>query len=624
MNQTVRASEVLVERWRYRWFGRLLVQDGQRELTLPMTGTVAQWLHPGERLVLSWFGDPADTPGFDDYALARPLEDTLLPIWPLWEYQVTYERRSPLTGATLATYRVGFREASRESDFLAIVELEQSHYASEHEFVARWTCPDDELTLDANTRPLCPRCHRPMRFTDLLGSTRASRFLVAELLDRQPYEPAIVGYVRVDAPLPVMHRRLPDGSIVRHIRRLVFPVEWFEPTYWPERHYRALRLTGSLSQASDLWIEAEERALAECDTQAARVARVVVHPDFRGEGLGHTLVDAALRWIAERRIPEMRRPKVIVETVAMMARYNPFFERAGFRYLWDTASGRPVLFRGLVAEADRAIESFLRTDPVAVTHGGKLYRPSLSPAEPLSEPIRFLHVRKSYRRSLDLERLEPQLREVLRSFGVERRLVETNVLRHLDLAIHPQELLVVIGASGAGKTTLLRLLWGAATGARGVRYRPTTGRIVVPTNVQVAAFLPGELEPPWGREPLLQRLVTVTGDAVAAMEYLNAVGLSDAVLWRAAPQQLSTGQRERARLALLLAERPNLLLIDEFAAHLDPALAARVARKLAALIRQLAITAVVATHRPEVVAALEPDRLLVVGYGGIVILNERR
>jgi hypothetical protein len=41
----------------------------------------------------------------------------------------------------------------------------------------------------------------------------------------------------------------------------------------------------------------------------------------------------------------MRRPKVLVETVAMMARYNPFFERADFRYLWDTASGRPVLFR---------------------------------------------------------------------------------------------------------------------------------------------------------------------------------------------------------------------------------------------------------------------------------------
>ncbi|GBD19025.1 Methionine import ATP-binding protein MetN [bacterium HR27] len=102
------------------------------------------------------------------------------------------------------------------------------------------------------------------------------------------------------------------------------------------------------------------------------------------------------------------------------------------------------------------------------------------------------------------------------------------------------------------------------------------------------------------------------------MELLNTVGLSDAVLWRASPHELSTGQRERARLALLLAERPNLVLLDEFAAHLDPALASRVARKIAMLLRRLHITALIATHRPEVVRALEPDRILVVGYGGIV------
>jgi len=102
------------------------------------------------------------------------------------------------------------------------------------------------------------------------------------------------------------------------------------------------------------------------------------------------------------------------------------------------------------------------------------------------------------------------------------------------------------------------------------------------------------------------------------MELLNAVGLSDAVLWRTRPHELSTGQRERARLALLLAESPNLVLLDEFAAHLDPALAGRVARKVGTLLRRLAITAVIDTHRPEVVSALQPDRLLVVGYGGVV------
>ncbi len=620
MEQTAiaRVLEPQVERWRYRWFGRLLVAVGPRQLALPMTGTVAQWFLPGEALVLRNAREASDPPGFDDYALWRETDEGSVAVWPLWSLELSLERRSPLSGALLATYRLRVREAARESDFLAIVELEQSHYASGHEYVARWTCPEDDFTLDANTRPLCPHCHRPMRFSDLLGSSRASRFLVAELIDREPYEPAIVGYVRIDPPLPIMHRRLPDGSLVRHVRRQVFPTDWLEPTYWPERYFRALREQFPELDADTLWNEAEQRALAECDTRAARVARVVVHPDYRGEGLGHTLVDAALRWVGERRIPEMRRAKALVETVAMMARYNPFFERAGFRYLWDTASGRPVLFRGLVPEATELIERFLATDPVARLHAGRLYRPTLQPPTPMAGPIRFRHVRKAYRRVLDLDRLPPELRSVLRAFGVERRVVEHVVLRRLDLDIAPGEVIVLIGASGAGKTTLLRLIWGAAADKRGSRYRPDSGAIEIPGNTQPAALLPGEIEPAWSREPLLQRIVDTVGDPIAAMELLNAVGLSDAVLWRATARELSTGQRERARIALLLAERPNLVLVDEFAAHLDPALAARVARKVVALLRRLGITAVIATHRPEVVRALEPDRVLVVGYGGIV------
>ena len=510
----VRVVAPIIERWRYRWFGRLAVSDGTHELVLPMTGSVAQWFQPDERVLLALASDASDPPDFQDFQLWRPVEHGLLPVWPLWQEEARYERRSPLTGAPLATYRLLFREAARETDFLAIVELEQSHYASEHEKVARWTCPEDGSILDANTRPLCPACHRPMRFSEILGSTRASRFLVAELLDRQSYEPAIVGYVRIDPPLPIMHRRLPDGTLVRHIRRLVFPADWLEPTYWPERHVRLLLEQEPYRDLDERWALAEEQALAQCDTQAARIARVVIHPDYRGAGLGHALVSTALRWISERRIPERRRPKVLVETVAMMARYNPFFERAGFRYLWDTASGRPVLFFGLTPDAQTRIEQFIATDPVARQHRGQLYRPALRTAESLAAPIRFHHVRKVYRRTLDLHHLAPELQAVLRAFGVERRVIETVVLRRLDLTIEPGELIVLVGAFSTGKTTLLRLLWGAASGKRSPRFTPDGGRIELPVNTTAAAFLPGEVEPAWGREPLLQRIVAATGDAV--------------------------------------------------------------------------------------------------------------
>lgn len=104
-----------------------------------------------------------------------------------------------------------------------------------------------------------------------------------------------------------------------------------------------------------------------------------------------------------------------------------------------------------------------------------------------------------------------------------------------------------------------------------------------------------------------------------AIEILNVTGIADVVLYRARFAELSTGQKERARLAYLLAQRPNLLLLDEFGAHLDPPAATRVARKVAELCREKGITLILATHRPEVVRALSPDRVLLVGHGGVAL-----
>lgn len=613
-------TDVEVDRWRYRWFGRVFVRRGRTDLALPMTGVVAQWLGPGDPVELELTAE-TDQPGFDDYRLAKLTPEGPVPLWPVYESRLEVVRRSPLDDRPVYAYAVRLREAARESDYTAIVDLEQYHYAAEESILAKWVCPEDGAVRAANIRPTCPRCHQPMRFWDLTDATRASRFLLAELINGQPYEPRFIGYVRIDPPIPAMHRRLPDGAVQRDIRRQVFPPDWFEPTYWPEAYFRAWRSADPKADPDELWARAEEQALRDCDTRGARVARVVVHPDYRGEGLGYTLVNGALEWVAARRIPEARRTKAVVETVAMMARYNPFFERAGFRYLWDTASGRPVLYRGLTPEAEAVIDRFLETDPVARAHGGRLYRPSYRPVEPLAGPIRFENVTKVYQSWVTLENLPPALQRVLRSFGVERRLIQKFVLRNLWLKVEPGEVVALVGASGSGKTTLLRLLWGQARGWRGRRYRPDGGRLVLPPNIRAEAYLPGEVEPNFGSLSILEAIYRRAGDETVAIEVLNAVGLSDAVLFRATVNQLSTGQRERANMAYLLAGGPNLVLIDEFCAHLDPALARRVARKVGELARRLGITLVVSTHRPEVLVTLRPDHTLLVGYGGVARLT---
>ncbi|WP_352428951.1 GNAT family N-acetyltransferase [Thermoflexus sp.] len=469
-------------------------------------------------------------------------------------------------------------------------------------------------------RPLCPRCRRPMRFGDLKDATRASRFLVLTLAERMPYEPLYIGYVRIDPPIPLMHRRLPDGTVQPNLRQAIFPAEWFELPFWPERYEEDLQRERPGISPFDLWWESQEIALGVCDTRAARLARVVVHPDYRADGLGRLALQAAVAWIRERRIPEMRRPKAVVETVAQMARYNPFMEQAGFRYVGETASGRPVLMLPLEEEAARCLEQFYETDPVARTHGGRLYRPAFRPVDPLAGPIRLRHVTYRYESTLRLAGMACPLQDLLEAFGVHDRVIQKIVLKDLSLTLFPRQVVALVGASGAGKTTLLRLIYGAAVGHRHPFYRPQVGAIEMPGNVRVAAYLPGEVEPDFGDGTVLEVIYRLTEDEVLAVEVLNVAGIADAVLYRARFHELSTGQKERARIAYLLATRPNLLLIDEFAAHLDPQMALRVARKVAALCRQHGITLIAATHRPEVVQGLEPDLTLIVGYGLLRIL----
>jgi ABC-type ATPase with predicted acetyltransferase domain len=79
----VRVVAPIIERWRYRWFGRLAVSDGTHELVLPMTGSVAQWFQPDERVLLALASDASDPPDFQDFQLWRPVEHGLLPVWPL-------------------------------------------------------------------------------------------------------------------------------------------------------------------------------------------------------------------------------------------------------------------------------------------------------------------------------------------------------------------------------------------------------------------------------------------------------------------------------------------------------------------------------------------------------------
>jgi energy-coupling factor transporter ATP-binding protein EcfA2 len=156
----------------------------------------------------------------------------------------------------------------------------------------------------------------------------------------------------------------------------------------------------------------------------------------------------------------------------------------------------------------------------------------------------------------------------------------------LDVAGAPGEVVIVTGANGSGKTTLLRTIAGLVAPLSGsVERRP--GRV---------AYLPQEpgvlLHRQSVRAEVEQTLrwSQVTGSADEVLDLLGLLPLAERD-----PRDLSGGQRQRAALAVVLAGRPALALLDEPTRGMDAA--ARVS--LARVLRRLAddgAAVVAATH----------------------------
>ena len=169
------------------------------------------------------------------------------------------------------------------------------------------------------------------------------------------------------------------------------------------------------------------------------------------------------------------------------------------------------------------------------------------------------------------------------------------------------EVLALVGANGAGKTTLLRTIAGLVPPLAGqVERRP--GRV---------AYLP--------QEPgLLLHRHSVRAEVEQTLRWSKVDGPTDEVLdllgLRALadrdPRDLSGGQRQRAALAVVLAGRPALALLDEPTRGMDAAARA----SLAAALRRLAeggAAVVAATHDLELARELR-GRVLRIEDGALV------
>jgi ABC-type Fe3+/spermidine/putrescine transport system ATPase subunit len=205
--------------------------------------------------------------------------------------------------------------------------------------------------------------------------------------------------------------------------------------------------------------------------------------------------------------------------------------------------------------------------------------------------------------------------------GVAKRFGGVTAVDGVTLAIRQGELFALLGPSGCGKTTLLRMIAGleepdAGTiriGGADVTRTPPHRRPVNMVFQHYALFphLTVESNVAFGlRYQALPRPAQAERVA-AALALVRLTGLE-----RRRPDQLSGGQRQRVALARALALEPQVLLLDEPLAALDPNLRREVQVELKGLQRSLGITFVFVTHDREEALALS-DRIAVMDRGRV-------
>jgi len=159
---------------------------------------------------------------------------------------------------------------------------------------------------------------------------------------------------------------------------------------------------------------------------------------------------------------------------------------------------------------------------------------------------------------------------VITASGLGKRYRRTWALRDCTLTIPDGHVIGLVGPNGAGKTTLLRLATGMLTPTRGtitvLGARPAAG----PAQLARVGFVAQDT-PVYARMTVADHLrlgawLNPGWDGTLARQRIGQLGLD--------PKQragsLSGGQRAQLALTLALAKRPELLILDEPVAALDP------------------------------------------------------
>ncbi|MEO6697326.1 MAG: ATP-binding cassette domain-containing protein [Gammaproteobacteria bacterium] len=209
---------------------------------------------------------------------------------------------------------------------------------------------------------------------------------------------------------------------------------------------------------------------------------------------------------------------------------------------------------------------------------------------------------------------------------------DTVVLEDVNLCVHYGEVLALIGGSGSGKTTLLRNILGLETPSRGTV--KVFGVSLHEGDPQARA----DLRNRWGvlfQGGALYSALTVFDNIALPLRELRLldeaairtlvklkldmvqIELKDAGKM---PAELSGGMVKRVALARALVLEPELLVLDEPTAGLDPELSESFAKLIGNLRKELSFTVVMVTHDLDTLSALS-DRVAVLAKRRLIAVD---
>jgi ABC-2 type transport system ATP-binding protein len=209
----------------------------------------------------------------------------------------------------------------------------------------------------------------------------------------------------------------------------------------------------------------------------------------------------------------------------------------------------------------------------------------------------------------------------VRARGLVKQFGATRAVDGIDLDVAVGERVGLLGPNGAGKTTTLLMLLGAITPDVGtvelLGHRLPAGRSAAMGGIGFAAGylpLPDRLRV---REVLgmFGELYGVSDPAAAVTAGLERFGITH--LAGAMGSQLSSGQRTLVGIVKAVLHRPQLLVLDEPTASLDPEVAHRVRAGLEQLCREDGLTLLVTSHDMIEVERL-CERVVFVNHGRVV------